>query len=145
MVSSECLTHGSEHLVLLSELTEALPSVPCGRPPAVRYLGEGGDWEGSALHWEDAVAVQICHAGKGVTLPADLHPESRERLLVYQGSLSVISKDGTVAVYRAGDCADFEPGQSHTVVTLEPTSIIAVTIPAEESYPHGNERANPTC
>jgi quercetin dioxygenase-like cupin family protein len=48
-----------------------------------------------------------------------------------------VEAQGIASVYLRGDCAMIAPGVPHTVTTLEPTRLVAVTIPAEPSYPPG--------
>ena len=128
----------SAHVATLRELTEHLPEVPHGGAPQVRYHGAGGDWIGMALWHDGGVAVQICMAPEGMTLPRHAHEAARERLVVVEGLLR-IDIAGIVNTYGPGDCAEFAPGQVHEVTTVKPTRIVAITVPAEESYPYGHD------
>jgi mannose-6-phosphate isomerase-like protein (cupin superfamily) len=134
------VAESEQRLTTLAELTEMLPELPHGSPPQVRYHGGKGEWIGAATWWEVDGASQVCDAAAGVVLPAHEHTVC-EWLHVMRGAISVCV-DGATTVYRAGGCVGFEPGQWHRVTTLEQTRLIAVTIPAEECYPHGHDHTD---
>lgn len=144
-VGEKCGEVTQDHITALHDLTTLLATDNSGvLEPVVRaiYHGEGGDWWGVGL-WKDAdFAAQVCDAPAGVTLALHEHVECREMLIVIRGQIRVIV-DGVSNIYRAGDCAEFAPGQAHRVTTLEATRVLAVTIPPEADYPPGTLRSLP--
>ena len=123
-------TNMDAHIAGLHELTEMLR----GGNEAVYGTPERGLWPARGLLWEPEVAVLTCRAEAGAAF--DLHVHGcAEALIVYRGSIRVDIR-GESRIYGVGETATLEPGEPHQVTALEACAIVAVTVPAEGSYPH---------
>lgn len=132
-------------LQYLQDMLDNLSDEPDGPPPfyavvasrptrsTVTYDVVGGWCESQSLLNIPEVAVARTRFSAHTTFPEHTH-EEKEVIMVYKGR-GIMSYPGGEVELGPGDVVIFEPGQPHSFRTLEPTEIIAQTIPAGRGFP----------
>ena len=103
---------------------------------AVEYRVDG-TCIGFNLWNESHISVQRCFLSAGAVFPEHVHEYSAEWLIVYSGLLQVQYGKEDMVTVLPGQCAQFAPGQLHTVAAIEDSWVVGVTVPADSSYPAG--------
>jgi len=127
----------------LRELTDKLPSlgdlVIDSNQSITTYTTDKSEGSGTCLgvclHHEPNIAVQRVFMSKNSRFPQHYHKEW-EYGVVYKGKIKTIV-DGKEKILSVGDCMSFTPDQPHSVITIEDSWMIFVTVPAGEGYPDG--------
>jgi quercetin dioxygenase-like cupin family protein len=120
----------------LERLIAMTPSLP---PPTI-VLGKqyyetdaGGRVSAKGLMKEPGVAIQNAHFKNDETFIEHGH-EMLEILIVWQGE-GVLTMGGKDIKMVPGSCVSIPAKTPHSFVAIKGTSVIGVTIPAEEAYP----------
>ena len=99
----------------------------------IEYAAGNGTLFGIGLYKSSEVAVQRAFMSKGASLEGHKH-EVHEYLIVYRGKLAVRRGDKAYAV-GVGQSIHFPPETPHSVVAVEDTWMLGITVPAVEGYP----------
>ena len=126
------------NLEALKEMTKRLPDLIALASSTVRYDVMGGQCVGVNLRFAPQVAVQDAYMSAGAEFPVHSH-DGVEHLVVYEGRLRV-ETDGIVQEIGVGEGCVFLAGVKHTVLALENTWVIGITVPSDEGYPHATRR-----
>jgi quercetin dioxygenase-like cupin family protein len=127
------------HLEKLRELTAKLPpletmTVQKG-PGCVEYKVEHGTCHGVCLFNDGQIAVQQGNVTGGSVFPWHAHDTCVEIIIVYAGRMICTNRIRGPVELSAGDSVFCPRGVEHMHEFLEDTSLIAITIPADPSYP----------
>ncbi len=127
----------------LEQLTECLEP-PLTIAALAKFPADGaveyridGTCIGFNLWNEPRISVQRAFLSAGAMFPEHVHEHSAEWLIIYAGEVRVRYGDEDVRTLGPGQCAQFAPGQLHTVEAIEDTWAIGVTVPADPGYPTG--------
>jgi quercetin dioxygenase-like cupin family protein len=126
------------NLEALKELTKRLPDLVTLSSSTVRYEVDQGQCVGVNLRFGMQIAVQDAYMSGGATFPVHSH-SGIEHLIVYEGRIR-IEEDGIGREIGVGESCVFPSGVKHTVLAIEDTWMIGITIPADEGYPHAAKR-----
>lgn len=124
----------------LLEYTKKLPSLfelAKGKTlNVVEYEVEVGMCFGFGLINTPPIAAQLSVLSAGTDFPLHEHKEPVlvEWLHVYKGSIE-ITIDGISKVVKKYESICINRGEEHSVIALENTKILAVTMPAEKGFP----------
>lgn len=125
----------ADHITQLEELTEWLKSPPGGRA-TVQYHCLGFDAIGTELLYLPGVAVQRAFFPAGMEFPEHIHPEPVvEYVIVVTGTMRGRTGD-EVELYGPGECQVSPAGVPHQHWAETDVEVVAVTVPADEGYPH---------
>ena len=95
---------------------------------------------GTGLGWgllEDKKAnVSQWFSSKGSKFPLHNH-ESKEWVIVYEGTAELMDKDGVVILLKRGDSHYNLPNEEHQAYFPEDCWYITITIPSAEGFPNG--------
>lgn len=128
-----------ENLIKLRELTPKLMDYLIDLPMerrVVYYKTKDGELPAYGVFREgDRIAVLQCMIRKGDVFMVHHHETPiREFLFVYGGKLEV-KTNGNTEVIGTYNYVIFENGVKHEVKALTDCKMIAVTLPADKSYP----------
>jgi len=129
-----------EHIRKLRELTESLPPVPKLIKVAAdncyaEYETESGFTAAFKLVKEPEVAVAKAIFSPDTTVTWHIHDNSKEWLIVYAGSITVLLTDNTDRILKVGESITLMAGEIHSIVSKKGARVIAITIPADETFP----------
>ena len=119
----------------LRELTKTLSDVTHHKRRFTDYECDAGTCLGFALINEPDVAVQKAFASKDSSIKKHVHQHSLEIIIVFKGTAVYSDKDKEVKL-EAGDLIAIPKNKEHSFYWPEDCWMIAVTIPADEGYPH---------
>lgn len=129
-----------ENLEYLHQLTEALPSwgemtTFCGQGPYgyTAMNTAGSDWKVRNLLNTGSIAILDCVFKRGTYFPSHSHPEI-EYIILYEGVMEV-TLDDEIVFLRVGDCLAIPANKNHSVMCIEDSKAIAITIPASKDFP----------
>ena len=123
----------------LEELTHKLPSFSefarTGNKAMVNYEILAGTLLSKGLLKVPEIAVASSFMSKGSKTLHHVHKDSAEYIIIYKGRMR-IEIDGTTSEVGPGELGIIKPNVSHTVVeVLEDCFFIAITVPADKSFP----------
>lgn len=129
-----------EHIKRLRELTEDLPPIPkliktISQDKYVEYKTESGYNAAFGIIQELEVAVAKVIFSPNTVLAWHNHEKSREWLIVYDGSITVLFIDGVETKLNIGDYITIDRENIHSVVSKNGARVVAITIPADETFP----------
>lgn len=129
-----------EHIKKLRELTENLPPVPklikvVNEDKYVEYQTDSGYSAALGLVRESKVAVAKAIFSPNTSLPWHSHTISKEWLIVYDGSITVLLTDGSEIEVKTGDSITIKEEEIHSIVSKKGARVVAITIPADETFP----------
>ncbi len=104
----------------------------------VIYDVHQGECHGIGLLKNEEVAVQNAYLGVDTILKNHEHEEV-EVLIVYEGTLNIKMEDGD-EVISTGEVIVIKPGFPHIAKSKTGCKLIAVTIPAANGYPNGENK-----
>ena len=123
-----------ETLEKLKKLTPELANLVFVHGPEIDYDVEDGSCSGKGLYSTDKVAIQLATCSKGVYFPEHYH-KYVEWLIVVTGKIKVNFKD-TFKVASIAEGIYIFPKTIHSVLALEESCVIGITIPADtKGYP----------
>jgi len=96
----------------------------------VEYVGST---TGKALYKDKNIAVQLAWMPKGSVFPSHQH-KVHEWLIIIDGKLEMFV-NGERSEIATRQEIHLNPEDDHSIMALEDTYMIGITIPAEEGYP----------
>ena len=133
----------SDSLKRLRELTHKLPHSPLidfvesAGNFMVSYAVDDGTCSGVGLLNRENIAVQVCEISKGAEFPKHFH-EAVEILIVISGELCIkYVGSEKMSTVKDRESHTIPQGVLHSVVAVEETVLIGITMPRAEGYPDG--------
>jgi len=126
---------------ILNKLEEITPNLPrldkymTSKEGNMFELGAGGS-RGTInfclLNIED-VAVINASLRQGDHAPVHGH-DAKEWIIVYRGKLKITTSAGT-DIFEPGDYIFINNNEEHSVLALEDSWVVAITVPTDENFP----------
>jgi len=124
----------NENIEILKDLTNRLaPLIDYEKNDVIEYKVPAGTCLGFGLFNVPEVSVQKAFLSKGTIFPIHTH-KVMEWLMVYKGKLES-SINGRKKILDIGAGVYINPEEEHSVLAVEDTWIIGVTIPSDSGYP----------
>ena len=137
-MNEHCL-HDTSNLEKLRELTEKLPfpkHISKIKKNFVEVKMEVGTGLGWGLLEDKKTNVSQWFSSKGSKFPLHTH-DSKEWIIVYEGTCELTDKDGEVHVIKRGDSHYNLPQEKHQAYFPEDCWYVTITIPSAEGFPNG--------
>jgi quercetin dioxygenase-like cupin family protein len=123
----------------LRQMTNDLPGLQAlvlqKSESVIEYECEDGVCIGIGLFKSKDVAIQRTFLSKGAVFPEHKHVNEVEFLLIYTGALEV-RKLGKLDHISTVECVKFKKSEMHSLMALENTWMISITIPGSDDYPN---------
>ncbi len=129
----------SEAIRQLHDLTMELVNNPFKLAALPDFIGSGdvkryGETVVTSLFARDGVGVVETYMPSGETFPPHDHTMI-ETFHLYEGHLHFAMEDGSHRVLRAQQSLSVDPGEAHTVLAVEDSRFVCVTMPRDVGYP----------
>lgn len=121
----------------LRELTEALPFYTrkeIGDQYSRYEFEEGAGFSWYLYRSGNDLGVHRWFFPKGCKLAEHVH-NCKELIVIFEGAVMFTNADKTEVLLKKGDHISTNAGEKHSVVILEDTKVITITIPPESSFP----------